>query len=91
MRKIVSVIKPFIFEQNIIVYEDGNKIDVVACNVNELPNNILQLANQYELTNIELAGPTSYLKGIKKQIQELELTAYETNNLEIKIISEQGE
>lgn len=88
MRKIVSVIKPFIFEQNIIVYEDGNKIDIVACNVNELPNNILQLANQYELTNIELAGPASYLKGIKKQIQELELTAYETNNLEIKIISE---
>ncbi len=88
MKKILSVIKPFILEQNIFVYEDGNKIDVVSCNINELPNNILQLANQYELNNIELAGPTSYLKGIKKQIQELELTTYETNNLEIKIISE---
>lgn len=88
MKKIVSIIKPFILEQNIFVYEDGNKIDALSCNLNELPRTMLQLATQYELTNIELAGPVSYLKGIQKQIQELEMSTYETNNIEIKLISE---
>ena len=88
MKKIMSIIKPFILEQNVIVYEDGNKIDVVSCNLNELPETMLQLATQYELTNIELAGPVSYLKGIQKQIQELEMSIYSTDNIEIKLISE---
>ena len=88
MKKIMSIIKPFILEQNVIVYEDGNKIDVASCNLNELPETMLQLATQYELTNIELAGPVSYLKGIQKQIQELEMSTYSTNNIEIKLISE---
>ena len=88
MKKIMSVIKPFILEQNVIVYEDGNKLDVISCTINDMPEAMLQLAKQYDLNNIELAGPVSYLKGIQKQIQELEMSTYSTNNIEIKLISE---
>lgn len=87
MKKIVSVIKPFVINQNIFVYEDGNKIDAVMSSVDNLPETILQLTKQYELNNVELAGPVSYLKGLQKQIQELEMDTYETNNIEIKIIT----
>lgn len=87
MKKIVSVIKPFVIDQNIFVYEDGNKIDAVISSVDNLPETILQLTKQYELNNVELAGPVSYLKGLQKQIQELEMDTYETNNIEIKIIT----
>lgn len=87
MKKIVSVIKPFVIDQNIFVYEDGNKIDAVMSSVDNLPETILQLTKQYELNNVELAGPVSYLKGLQKQIQELEMDTYETNNIEIKIIT----
>ena len=87
MKKIVSVIKPFVIDQNIFVYEDGNKIDAVTSSVDNLPETILQLTKQYELNNVELAGPVSYLKGLQKQIQELEMDTYATNNIEIKIIT----
>lgn len=87
MKKIVSVIKPFMLDQTILVYEDGNKIDAVTANIDDLPNIVLDLARQYTLNDIELAGPVSYLNGIKKEINELEMLTYGTNNINIKVIS----
>lgn len=87
MKKIVSVIKPFIINQNIFVYEDGNKIDAVSVPLNNIQDILINTANKYEITEVELIGSKKYLNGIIKKIQEEEMTQYKENKLNIKIIT----
>ena len=61
MKKIVSVIKPFVVNQNVFVYEDGNKIDVLSVPLNDIQNILVNTATQYEVTDIELIGSKKFL------------------------------
>lgn len=87
MKKIVSVIKPFIVNQNVFVYEDGNKIDVVSVPLNDIQNILVNTATQYEVTNIELIGSKKYLNGIVNKIKETEISQYNEHKLNINIIN----
>ena len=90
MKKIVSIIKPFTINQNIFVYEDGNKIDAISVPLNDIQNILVNTANKYEITEVELIGSKKYLNGIVKKVQEEEITQYKKNKINIKIINEQG-
>lgn len=85
MKKIVTVIKPFIMQQNIFVYEDGNKIDLFSVNLEDIENSLIETAKKYDVTDIELIGSKSYSKGIKNKIEVAEMNKYNENKLNIKI------
>ena len=87
MKKIVSVIKPFVINQNVFVYEDGNKIDVVSVPLNDIQNILVNTATQYEVTDIELIGSKKYLNGIVNKIKETEMSQYNEHKLNINIIN----
>ena len=87
MKKIVSVIKPFIVNQNVFVYEDGNKIDVLSVPLNDIQNILVNTATQYEVTDIELIGSKKYLNGIVNKIKETEMSQYNEHKLNITIIN----
>ena len=87
MKKIVSVIKPFVVNQNVFVYEDGNKIDVLSVPLNDIQNILVNTATQYEVTDIELIGSKKYLNGIINKIRETEINQYNENKLNIKIVN----
>lgn len=87
MKKIVSVIKPFVINQNVFVYEDGNKIDVVSVPLNDIQNILVNTATQYEVTDIELIGSKKYLNGIINKIKETEMSQYNEHKLNINIIN----
>lgn len=87
MKKIVSVIKPFIINQNVFVYEDGNKIDVLSVPLNDIQNILVNTATQYEVTDIELIGSKKYLNGIVNKIKETEMSQYNEHKLNINIIN----
>lgn len=87
MKKIVSVIKPFTISQNIFVYEDGNKILNSNSPLGDLQNNLLEIAKEYQVEEIDLIGSKKYCSGIKKQIQEKELSKYNENKLVINLIN----
>ena len=87
MKKIVSVIKPFIINQNVFVYEDGNKIDVLSVPLDDIQNILINTAIKYEVNDIELIGSKKYLNGIINKVQEEEIKQYNTNKLNIKIIN----
>lgn len=87
MKKIISVIKPFTYTQNIFVYEGGNKIDTISTNLNELPNILFDLVDKYETNDIELVGNLKFSKGIKGKIEIAEMTKYNENKLNIELIS----
>ncbi len=86
MKKIVSVIKPFILQQNIFVYEDGNKIDVIKSNLDNIENNLIDIAKKYDTKEIQLIGSKNFLSGIQKRIETAEMTKFGKNELKIKII-----
>lgn len=87
MKKIVSVIKPFVVNQNVFVYEDGNKIDVLSVPLNDIQNILVNTAIQYEVTDIELIGSKKYLNGIINKIKETEISQYNEHKLNINIIN----
>ena len=86
MKKIVSVIKPFIINQNIFVYEDGNKIDALSVPLEDIQNIIFNTAIKYETNSIELIGSKKYINGIVNKIREIEITQYNEEKLNITII-----
>ena len=87
MKKIVSVIKPFVINQNIFVYGDGNKIDVLSVPLNDIENVLVNTATQYGAYEIELLGSKKYLNGIVNKIRETEISQYNENKLSIKLIT----
>lgn len=87
MKKIVSVIKPFIVNQNIFVYEDGNKIDALSAPLNSIQDILIETANKYNITEIELIGSKKYSKGIENKIKETEMSKYNQNKINIKLIN----
>ena len=84
MKKIIGIINPFLNNHNFYVYEDGNKIDAIDININNI-NNIFKLIEEYDIQQIDLTGPKAYTAGIKKQLLETNLTKY-NKELEITLI-----
>lgn len=85
-KKIIGLLQPFDLKQNIYVYEDGNKIEIVETKVDNFTSEMLQLINKYKIEDIELAGPKKYTKGIGTKVQEEYIKNYSNNNLNIKYI-----
>ena len=87
MKKIVSVIKPFIMNQNVFVYEDGNKVDVLSVPLNDIQDILVETATKYEVTDIELIGSKKYLNGIVNKVREIEMSQYNEHKLNITIVN----
>lgn len=85
-KKIIGLLQPFDLKQNIYVYENGNKIEIIETKVDNFTSEMLQLINKYKIEDIELAGPKKYTKGIGTKIQEEYIKNYSNNNLNIKYI-----
>lgn len=86
MKKIVSVLQPFALTQDLIVYEDGNKLEIVPTTIEELNATVLKLVDKYNIEEIQFAGAKKYAKGLGKKILEAELLSYGKNKLNIKYI-----
>ena len=85
-KKIIGLLQPFDLKQNIYVYENGNKIEIIETKVDNFTSEMLQLINKYKIEDIELAGPKKYTKGIGTKVQEAYIKNYSNNNLNIKYI-----
>lgn len=84
MTKITILIKPFIKNQLVYVYEDGNKKDALEVEFDKIPTTIVELTAKYSAYDVELVGPKQYSKGIGKQILEEGLVKYKENKIQIK-------
>lgn len=87
MKKIVSVIKPFVIQQNIFVYSDGEKEDIISVPLDEIQNKLVEISYQYNINEIELIGSKKYLKEIGNKIKEAEMNKYSNNNIIINIVT----
>ena len=86
MKKIVSVIKPFTYNQNVFVYEDGNKIETTITNLDNLSNTLFELIDKYNTNEINLIGNLKFSTGIKEKMENAEMTKYNDNKINIELI-----
>lgn len=86
MKKIVGALKPFILKQDFYVYEDSNKIYAFSTTIDKLSEDILAVAEQYQVNQLDLVGPKQYSKGIGNKIEEAEMAKYNKNILEINYL-----
>ena len=87
MKKIIGIIKPFEGQQTLMVYEDGNKIDMSQTTIEHLNESLFFLMETHNTYRIDLAGPKKYLKGLSNQLQKQAAAKYEnTKDIEINII-----
>ena len=85
MRKIITMLQPFAKNQNVVVYENGNKIALREVSIEDLPNEVSQLVIEYNVKQIDFIGAKQYAKGLGTKIQENELL--KSNNQEDLIIN----
>ena len=85
-KKIIGLLQPFDLKQNIYIYEDGNKIEIIETKVDNFTSEMLQLINKYKIEDIELEETKKYTKGIGAKVQEEYIKNYSNNNLNIKYI-----
>ena len=73
MKKIITMLQPFAKNQNVIVYENGNKIAIKEVSIEDLPNELSQLTVEYDVKQIDFIGAKQYAKGLGTKIKENEL------------------
>lgn len=83
MKRIVTLVTPVAFEQDIVVYEDNNKIDFVKTDMDHFYETMVNLVQQYEVSEIRLLGAKKYANGIKDKLSEEILTKYTKNEVNI--------
>ena len=69
MKKIVSVLQPFALTQDLIVYEDGNKLEIVPTTIEELNATVLKVAHHGSKSSsteefLKLVNPKVALIGV---------------------------
>ena len=79
---IVVNIRPFIFKQNISVYQDGNCIRTLKCKIDEIEKTIINLSDIYHVNKVNLVEKGNiYSLKIKDSL----LSKYTDKNLEVTI------
>lgn len=87
MKKIIGVIRPFEMKQTLMVYEDGNKIDLSETTITDLSESMLALMEKHSTYQADLVGPKKFILGLKSEImKDTKLKYEETPDIEINII-----
>ena len=86
MKKIITMLQPFALNQNIIVYENGNKIDMKESTIDNLVEEVSKLIEQYNIKQVDFIGAKQYAKGLRTKIKENELFQFNKDDLIINYL-----
>ena len=62
--------------QHIYVYKNGEKVDSIGVQFDDLPETVLSYLQKYDLNCIELSGAIMFMQGIEKEIKKAVTTEY---------------
>lgn len=85
MKKIIGIIKPFEAEKTLMVYEDGNKIDIAKATSEDLYLTLFELMEKHKTSRLDLVGPKKYLTGLANQIRQTGIDKYSLDEKDIEI------
>lgn len=79
---IVVNIHPFVIQQEVDVYSNGECVQTVECKLDELKDTIFALSKQHNIQQIDLAGNQLYAMRLR---DDLGAGKYATAGMSIKI------
>ena len=82
MDHIVTVICPFVAEQKVAVYQNGECIKEAKCNINDLTNTCYNLCKEYNINQLDIKGQKLYVMHL---LDELKSSKYDNFNININI------
>lgn len=83
---LASYIRPFDAKQKIYVLNGKKETEEVRiCSLENFSNEVLQLVNEYQISELELHGNETLCEDIQKQIAVEELSKYNKSELKITI------
>lgn len=83
MKTMISLIQPFVVKQTILVYNDKEKIDTILTSLDDFAETVYQIADEYDCSQLKFIGTTKFARGIGKKIEDLGLTKYTNQKIEI--------
>ena len=87
--KLASYIRPFDAKQKIYVLDKGTETEEVRLTSLEgFADTVMQLMQEYNITDIELHGSEPFCVKAKDNILSAEMTKYNNNQVNIKIVTE---
>ena len=81
MDHIILRIQPFIIQQEIYVYKNGECIKIGKCILKNVPDAIYALAKSYNINNVDLAGPSMFTHKLRKDM--LSMDKYKNFNISV--------
>ena len=81
MDHIILNIKPFIMQQEILVYKNGNCVKIGKCVMKNVPDAIYALEKSYGINNVDLAGPTAFTHKLRNDM--LSMDKYSNFNITV--------
>ena len=82
MDHIVATIHPFVMQQEIGVYKNGECIKIVQCNLDDIKKVCCNLCEEYNIHQVDLGGTNQlYSLHIKEEIEKNN----KFNNLQINV------
>lgn len=72
MDHIILNVKPFIMQQEILVYKNGVCVKIGKCTLRNVPDAIYALAKSHGIKNIDLAGSTAFTHKLRKDMLSMD-------------------
>lgn len=80
-RTAIIMFQPFVFEQVILVYENGILIDTRKESIERISSVLRDLSSQYGISNIQLIGNQDYLDHMQNEIKSTVPSTVDVNIL----------
>lgn len=82
---IVGLMRPTMFTTQLTIKNNTTE-KTIHCPTEILAETLIKLSEEYNIYNIQLKGPHSYISNFVKQIKDKELLKYDCNKLNIDLI-----
>lgn len=83
MNNIIVNFNPFMLEQSVLMYSDGNCIEEIHSPIDRVTDVVMGLKNKYNVDRIDLCGNSDYLSRFKAEMN----LKFGNNNTQINIYS----
>lgn len=84
MNHVVAIIHPFVVQQEVDVYMNGECVKTVSCKLNELDKVCYNLCKEYNINQLDLNGQDQYALHLRDKLTSS--TEYEDFKINVDIL-----
>ena len=86
MKELIAMVQPFVFQQQVYVFEGDAILDQFETSMVEMPDALLDYCEKSRIVRVTLRGDSHFVAKIKQDIEKRELVQYGNNKLQINAL-----